>query len=380
MKQLNTTDFFTPFVAALSTAIMFLAQSCRSSSDEPKIPASERTILVYMADNNDLSDYAQADMLEMEQGMKQSKSGRLLVYQQTRTSNPLLMEINRDGSRTVLQKYDPGLPAVSSERMSAVIADAKKFATSVSYGLVLWSHGSGWADDKGTITDDSASPLSFGADGPTWSKYKKMSIRSLSNALDGNHFDFIYFDCCHMATVEVAYELRHITDFIVACPTELGVDGMPYNQTLTHLFAPEADLEKTINATFSFYEGFSNGCCISLIRTSALDSLASVSRDVLNQTEPPIQYTPVPYFRTSVMSAGIYDMYHYFFARTTRSPDLAKRWTEAFLAAVPMTLTTPYVYWLDAQNFNGLGCNIISESNPAETGNYNLTAWYRDVF
>ena len=44
----------------------------------------------------------------------------------------------------------------------------------------------------------------------------KMNISTLADILSkGPRFDYIYFDCCYMSSIETAYELRTVTDIIV---------------------------------------------------------------------------------------------------------------------------------------------------------------------
>lgn len=379
MKKLRLSQISMFYAWAISLVAMLGFTSCGGSKDEPEI-TPERTLIVYMADNNNLSTAATADIQEMQQGISMTTAGRLLVYQQTRDSNPQLMEIKRDGTTSVIRKYDPGEPAVSVERMQTVIADAKKAAPSQAYGLVLWSHATGWADDDGTIK-----PQSFGADGPYAAAYQRMSIRSLAQALEGTHFDYIYFDCCHMATVEVAYELRNLADYIVGSPTELNTDGMPYHLTVPYLLELNPDMREITSTTFDFYNNsysniYSTGCCMALIRTSALERLARVSRKALTLGTDISAYNPVCYFRTIVMLSGIYDMYDYFNTLIADNPGVSAEWNEAFSNAVISAYATPTVYGLDASRFHGLGCNILSDDNTASTGNYNLTSWFRDVY
>ena len=116
--------------------------------------------------------------------------------------------------------------------MRRVVSDARELAPADGLGLVLWSHGTGWISDTGSINEPSEasgmmSPLSFGMDGRL-----TMKISSLRCALEGNSFDFIYFDCCHMATVEVAYELRHLTPRIVASPTRSASMSVSWPPTI----------------------------------------------------------------------------------------------------------------------------------------------------
>ena len=83
-------------------------------------------------------------------------------------------------------------------------------------------------------------PLAFGFD-----KGQKMNLTTLARTLQGQNFGFVYFDCCYMGSVEVAYELRH------AMPS----NGMPYNRNIRCFFAPEADLLTAARNTFELYDG-----------------------------------------------------------------------------------------------------------------------------
>lgn len=363
-----------------------------TSSDEPEpiTPQASRTVLVYMVANNNLSSYAAQDFKEMLTGMAalpESTPGRLLVYYAPASGTPELREVMRDGSYTTLTSYTDGLSSVDESRMRSVISDAKNATKAKSYGLVLWSHGTGWLHDNGTIEDEpeqtpgQMSTYSFGWDG---TPAKKMSVESLNRAIDGIDWDFIYFDCCHMGTVEVAYELRRRTPVIVACATELGLEGMPYDQNVAPLFAKEAQLDVALDNTFDYYDyqyriGYGYGCSISLIHTASLDNLATLTREILKTYGPgSAGYQPVPYFRKVVMSTGIYDMRHYIESLCS-DPSLLKRWTDTFDATVPLHRTTSEVYMLPAKDFHGLGCQIIMTPDEAETYNYKATSWWKDV-
>lgn len=370
---------------------LVLTIGCKSADEpEPAKPETSRTVLVYMVANNNLSTYAAQDFKEMLTGMAAlpaSAQGRLLVYYAPASGTPELREVMRDGSYTTLTSYTDGLSSVEEGRMRAVISDVKSATKTESYGLVLWSHGTGWLHDNGTIENVSEqnsgqmSTYSFGWDG---TPAKKMSIESLGRAIDGTDWDFIYFDCCHMGTVEVAYELRHRTPVIVASATELGLEGMPYDRNVAPLLAKEAQLETALGNTFDYYEyqyriGYGYGCSISLIHTASLDNLAKQTREILETYGPGDEdYQPVPYFRKVVMSTGIYDMRHYI-ESLCKDPSRLKRWADTFDATVPMHRTTSEVYMLPSQDFHGLGCQIITTPDEAEIYNYKSTSWWKDV-
>ena len=80
------------------------------------------------------------------------------------------------------------------------------------------------------------------------------------------------------------------------------------------------------------------------------------------------------------MSAGIYDMKHYFSA-LIRSTDASRLsdWQTAYSKVVTKSYTTPRVYGLVAADFSGLGCNILDPLNTPEKYGYDETSWYRDV-
>lgn len=369
-------------------AALCMGTSCRdNSADEPTPPPVPQTstVLVYMVADNNLSSFAVDDLNEMSIGMaslSDETPGRLIVYYAPPAQRPELREIMRDGTVQTLVTYTDGLSSVDEERMRSVISDVKKLAPASGYGLVLWSHGTGWLHDRGTIeTSPAVAPQSFGWERPTG---KKMSIESLARAIGDFKCDFIYFDCCHMATVEVAYELRHITPLIVASATELGVEGMPYDKNVSVMFERPLQLSQALTNTFHYYsDQYLNdsgpGCSISLIHTAPLDQLALLTRNIYSTFGPSSpEYKPVEYFRSIIMDTGIFDMRHHIEHLCTDTQLLAQ-WLATFNAVVEEHRATPYVYTLPADDFHGLGCQVLKSESEADTYNYRATSWWNDV-
>lgn len=390
MKKINIIllDFL---MSALLLIVAVMSVSC--SSDEPKEPGTAlRTVLVYMVADNNLSGYGLKDIGEMKQGMRASKlpeGYRWIVYHSGKDGNPKLIEIDNLGNEIILAEYTDGESSVSISRMRSVIEDTKRLAESNEYGLVLWSHGTGWLSESGSLSVDDRDgavmmPLSFGNDGV---HAYRMKISSLAEALSGNDFDFIYFDCCHMATVEVAYELRGVTDEVVASATELGVDGMPYEKNVVPLLS--GDCYAAAQNTFGFYAdryaaGSDYGCSISLLNLKAINSLAESTRQVLARNSVlPSDYVPVKYFRRLVVPEGMYDFKHYVNALCGDDAALYQQWLRRFNDVVKYHSTTRKVYGLDASQFAGLASNIIFSPEEIEPQNdkykYRETAWWADV-
>lgn len=387
------------FCLLVSLIFLWTLAGCSSSddnmlsepdSDENPIVDSQRTILVYMVANNNLNNFATLDLNEMRKAMQSIKNptGRLLVYYAPSTHDPQLLEVLPNGNTTILKQYDSSLASVSIDRMQQAIADTKSIAPAPAYGLILWSHGSGWMSEGGTmdepVNESGISTQSFGADG-YFPYTKHMSIPSLARAIDGTDWDFIYFDCCHMATVEVAYELRHVTHYIIASPAEIGGEGMPYDLNIPELLQSEPQLLQAMNHTFDYYRDCQpstgdGGCTISLINTSHLDELAVVTREIYGQYgSVATSYTPVTYCRSQLTGVtGIYDMYDYISALCSDDILLSK-WRDAFGRVVSDNLSTNYVYFMSTDQFHGLGTNILYQQSESSLYDYDTMQWWQDV-
>ena len=122
---------------------------CSDHEDGPA-PECPRAVLVYMVANNSLgaAHYDTDDLNEMAIAAKQGDFGdsRLFVYHHARNSAPVLKEITAYGER-IVATYDKSASSVSSARMSRVVDDFRRYAPASRYGIILWSHGSGWIEN-----------------------------------------------------------------------------------------------------------------------------------------------------------------------------------------------------------------------------------------
>ena len=234
----------TRIVSRLSTALLLMVLFVACGGDEPDpLPPSppepvNRVVLVYMVANNNLgaAGYDRDDIDEMLIAARSGDigpNGRLLVYHDGANAMPVLAEIRGGGRIDTLKRYDGDGYAVEIARMRGIFDDMREYAPASEYGLVLWSHGTGWIQDGiSDESDDEISALSFGQDcGRT------MNVTSLARALSGQDFSFLYFDCCYMASVETLYELRHAVPLIAASATELPVRGSRYDLNISAFFA-----------------------------------------------------------------------------------------------------------------------------------------------
>jgi len=110
-----------------------------------------------------------------------------------------------------------------------------------------------------------------------------MNIDVITTALPIK-FDFILLDACLMGSIEVAYELRNKTDYIIASPTDIIYMGFPYEQIIRELTCTEPDLRKVAADYFNFYNEMSGtfrSASISLINTKEMEQLAAITKQLI---------------------------------------------------------------------------------------------------
>ena len=272
--------------------------SCGKNEDGGKIDPppvkSGRTILVYMAADNNLVNSAWQNVDQMLVGME-SIDGNLIVYIDPQGGTPQLLKIESGGKKTVVEEYAKENSA-STSVLSRVIARTKALYPAESYGLVLWSHGLGWAPagviPKSYSADDlwrkdPNAPLTkwFAQDGANY-----IDISDLAGALPRDReFDFLLFDACFMGSVEALYELRNAAKYIIASPTEILSSGFSYDAILPELFADTPRFEEVCRLFVDYYRQSSSTwpyASVGLIKSDELDALAAAAKAFYASASP----------------------------------------------------------------------------------------------
>lgn len=283
------------FALILLSFCMILV-SCEKS--DPVEPDPNRTVLVYMAADNDLSSDSDANIEQMLEGMK-NKTGRLVIYLDPAYDVPHLMTIKGSKNPVVdtLETY-PEENSASVEVLSRVIGDTRRLFPSQSYGLILWSHGQGWIPANSSF--HGARSLSVGRSTILRTKYfgvdvkpvdgsgtSYIDIKQLSEAITGK-FDFILFDACFMSSIEVLYELRDRADYFIASPAEIISDGFPYDHICPYLWGDVVDMKKICTAFFNYYNTHPDpnnvgwqSATVALVKSDELEELMVTVQDIL---------------------------------------------------------------------------------------------------
>ncbi len=290
-------------------AVAMLAACHKDDTEENEVKA-DRTVLVYISGECSLWDFIDDDLKEMKAGSQSIGDNNLLVYVDNATTGeiPWLARINKGQitdsvSFTEIAKVmnlDPAESLVkgdpySSEAqvMEGVLRYAfQKFPSKNNdYGLVLWGHGSGWlikdsipytamARQKAYGIDNGRNDKQYGsADNGKW-----LNIPSMAKLLSKlPHLSFIFCDCCNMMCLEVAYELRNVTDYLIGTPAEIPGVGAPYNTVVPAMFEKTTFWKSIVDYYFKQRAGGFD-VPLSVIQTNGMENLANATKTVLKNS------------------------------------------------------------------------------------------------
>lgn len=291
------------FFAIVSCILLFA--SCESESSTTPAMA-RRTVIVYMAAENNLSSLAKDDILEMIAGASTLPDDcRLLVFvdRSSTVEKPFIIRISNNSRQPVdtLFKYQQDFLTSDRDNFSDVLLKAISLSPSQEYGLVLWGHADGWIIENAI---QQAPRRAYGRDNGENSYVNAgswLDIPDMVQALKsiGRHWKFIFSDCCNMQGVETAYELRSIADYLIASPAEITGKGAPYDVILKDFFLSDDEqmcqsLCDDYHASLDYVGGH---LPISAVSTAGMDLLLKATQDIL------------PELRSYIASAdSVYDL------------------------------------------------------------------------
>lgn len=273
--------------------ILLLNRSCEK--DEFYSYQKDHTVIVYMLANNDLYSNALTNINKMESVWNNSFNGNLVVIIEPKDDDHKIyvIEITHDNDiksvNSPITKTYNDKRGVMSHDMNYLISDVIKDYPSKKYSLILWSHGTGWLPSNIVLsfTRSAVVPIkskSFGE-----SNDVQMEIHELANGIPDNVFETILFDACLMGSIEVIYELKDKSNYIIASPTEILADGFPYETIVPLLFTTKTDVNSIGAAFFKYYDeqdGPYRSATIGVVKTSELIELAIKTRILMNSINP----------------------------------------------------------------------------------------------
>lgn len=363
-------------IIGIIAAISVLFTSC---VDDEDAPPTNTVVLVYMGGDNSLSAETYEKIEALRQGWNKNLKGKLVVYSDPSDAAPQLIEIctckSGNPITDIIKTYEEENSA-ASEVFSRVISEVKSLYPAPSYGLILFSHASGWLPER-TLKN----PKSVLTDGED-----EMSLIHLASAMPDNCFDYIIFEACFMSGIEVAYELKNKTNYILASSAEIVSPGFTniYSQTIKHLYESPANLKEFAQSAFSHFDaqtGFSRSATLSLIRTSELNDLSKWVKnncDLNKETD----IKNIQHFDRYTTHRLFFDFEDYY--SSIIDTDVQKKELTSLLNACVVYKAATPSFMLEYNGFeikkhSGLTTYITQEKFPFLNNEYQNLKWYKDI-
>lgn len=348
-----------PYILILVAAV-FLTAGCSHDDAPNDVQTAEKTLFVYMPwtagasrpYSESLYDYFTSNISDIEAAIK-SQGGlgnnRLMVFISQSPTSSTLLEISYEANRCVRDTlkrytaYDYTTPA----GLAGILTDVKTLATANSYAMIIGSHGTGWIP-KGI--NDYYRTRSFGG---SEEKYQ-METADLATAITmaAMHMQFILFDDCYMAGIEVAYDLRNATDYLVASTSEVMAIGIPYQQVFKYLCAANPNYQTVVDGFYNFYSKYTYPYgTLSAINCGVAEEMAGYMADANSRYTFDEGLTGELQKLDGFAQTTFFDMGSYISALCSDTDEQGML-LSCLQRLVPYKACTPYIY-TSLYNYNG---------------------------
>lgn len=312
MKQ-----FVYGFIFAI-VSIIGLGSCTEEAFDIDKV--NKQTILVFLPWTGGNSSIGLTEDLSKNidsicAGIKDKKglnNTRVLVFFSKNANNSTLFDltyndVTKEVSRTPIKTYE-GSAYNSANGFADILNEVRQNAEALNYALIIGGHGCGWscADDwinypnqaksfntQQTLSYDTPfSGIQFGTDPDNPTTRFFGSVDRKENSIDlstlvegikqsGIKMQYILFDVCYMGNVETAYELKDVTNYLVASSSEIMAKGIPYRLMWSYLNGTTPNYSSLVNGIVNFYKNSNSPYCnMAAIDCRQLDALANVMKEI----------------------------------------------------------------------------------------------------
>lgn len=312
MKQ-----FVYGFIFAI-VSIIGLGSCTEEAFDIDKV--NKQTILVFLPWTGGNSSIGLTEDLSKNidsicAGIKDKKglnNTRVLVFFSNNANNSTLFDltyndVTKEVSRTPIKTYE-GSAYNSANGFADILNEVRQNAEALNYALIIGGHGCGWscADDwinypnqaksfntQQTLSYDSPfSGIQFGTDPDNPTTRFFGSVDRKENSIDlstlvegikqsGIKMQYILFDVCYMGNIETAYELKDVTNYLVATSSEIMAKGIPYRSMWSYLNGTTPNYSSLVNGIVNFYKNSNFPYCnMAAIDCRQLDALANVMKEI----------------------------------------------------------------------------------------------------
>ncbi len=335
----------------------FLGLVSCADRDEPEMLISHpvnRTVIMFFPWSSNLLTYFQQNIQDFSKTIEENglTNERVFVCLASSPNSATLMELTNTSKGCVthaLREYHTAF--TTSESISQMLADICSLSPAERYGMIIGCHGMSWLPVKPSPKAAKPLRLHYTVQTGLLTRYfggltedTQIEIGTLAQAIEnaGLHMEYILFDDCYMASAEVAYELRNVTDYLIASPTEILAYGFPYHLCGKHLLG-NVDYQGIIDEFYSFYSTYRYPYgTAAVIDCSEMENLAAIVRNI-NRNAPnavhPSNLQPMDgYTPTLFFDFGDY------FSRLCSDPMVKEELSAQLDRIVPFKCHTPKFY------------------------------------
>lgn len=243
----------------LSLCILCAAACTKDEPNTPtEPPIAEKTIFVFMPHSTNLYKYLLNNIAGMKRAIESNKgfgNTRLVVFIAKDKKQSALINIKYEKGvckQDTLEKYSSPTYLTTNGRVE-LFNKVKEYAPANRYAMIVGCHGMGWIPSS-TVFKAKKSRYFGGLENGY-----KIDIDDFAESIKaaGMKMQFILFDDCYMSCMEVAYDLKDATDYIIASTSEVMDKGMPYHRIYQHLMATEPNYQAVCDNFYDYYTNYS---------------------------------------------------------------------------------------------------------------------------
>lgn len=286
--------------------------------DMPVTPVGQTVFMFFPWSNSLLSDFRRTvEDMQTVVAERSMKNERIMVFMATSEREAVLFELKKQNGRCLtdtLRRYSDR-PFTSRQWLTSLFSEVMTLAPASRYGMVVGCHGLAWVPVQGQRSarkklgsqerideednlykeeriDKEGEPndlMHFEVQGPVTTRFiggtypeTQIETTDLADAMAdaGLHTEYILFDACYMSSVEVAYELKDVTHYLIASPTEVLSYGFPYITMGKHLLGTP-NYKGIVDSFISFYSSYNLPYgTVAVTDCTQLDALAAIAQQI----------------------------------------------------------------------------------------------------
>lgn len=295
--------------------------------DVPVTPVGQTVFMFFPWSNSLLSDFRRTvEDMQTVVAQRSMKDERVMVFMATSEREAVLFELKKQNGRCLtdtLRRYSDR-PFTSRQWLTSLFSEVMTLAPASRYGMVVGCHGLAWVPVQGQrnarkrlgsqeridegdnlykeekidkeglykeerIDKEGDDLMHFEVQGPVTTRFiggtypeTQIETTDLADAMAdaGLHTEYILFDACYMSSVEVAYELKDVTHYLIASPTEVLSYGFPYITMGKHLLGTP-NYKGIADSFISFYSSYYLPYgTVAVTDCTQLDALAAIAQQI----------------------------------------------------------------------------------------------------